>query len=245
MQANYKYKYAVVQDLYDTYVNADYDIKFWVSECKKSKEVLELTAGTGRVTIPLAKAGIEVTALDISKEVLTHLKAKAKRAKVKIKTIEADMRSFDLKRKFPLIIIPFQSIQELTSDHEACLRQVKKHLEDNGRFIVTMHNENRENRIAGKYVLPKSRKKILFSTKRTYNQKTQLGTAFQTYEEYDKKGNLISKKQFKNSYYVFRKGEFEALAKKCGFRIKNLYGDYSRREFEANSPFRIYELTKC
>ncbi len=239
---NYKHKYSVVKDLYDTYVNADYDLKFWLKECKK--EVLELTAGTGRVTIPLAKAGVKVTALDISKELLSNLKAKAKKAKVKINTIEADMRTFSLKRKFPLIIIPFQSIQELTNpeDQEACLRQVKKHLEDNGRFIVTMHN--REKRIMGKYVHPKSSKKIFFSAKRTFNQKTQVGTAFQTYEEYGKKGNLISKKIFKNNYYVFRKGEFESLAEKCGLKIKNIYGDYSKHRLNENSPFRIFELTK-
>lgn len=47
---------------------------------------------------------------------------------------------------------------------------------------------------------------------------------------------------FRNRYYVFRKNEFERLAKSTGFRVKNLYGDYPYVKFTEKSPFMIYEL---
>lgn len=49
---NYKNKYDVVSDIYDQYVDVDFDIPFWVGEARKVGEVLELTAGTGRITLP-------------------------------------------------------------------------------------------------------------------------------------------------------------------------------------------------
>jgi len=251
MKENYKKKYAIVSDLYDTYVNTDYDVDFWISECKKDKEVLELTSGTGRVTIPLAKAGIKVTAIDISKELLDQLKEKSKKEKLKIDIIEADIRTFSLNRKFQLIIIPFQSIQELTDpvDHEACFKQVFKHLDKNGRFIVTTHNfqqiiDLNILKFIAEYPHPKTKNKVLFYMTRTHNPKSQVGTAHQFYEEYDEKGNFLSKIFFRNSYYVFNKEEFEKLIAKCGFKIKNIYGDYFKNKYQDNSPFRIYELTK-
>lgn len=109
MKIDYKKKYSKVADFYDSYVTADYDIDFWIKECKKEKEVLELTAGSGRVTIPLAKSGVKVTAVDISKELIRVLRNKCKKEKLIVDIHEAGMRKFSLKRKFPLIIVPVHS----------------------------------------------------------------------------------------------------------------------------------------
>ena len=49
--------YDRIADLYDHYVTVDYDIQFWLDECRDVDEVLEVTAGTGRVTLPLLRAG--------------------------------------------------------------------------------------------------------------------------------------------------------------------------------------------
>ena len=56
--------------LYDYY---DVDIPFYVEESKKAgSPVLELACGTGRVTIPVAEAGIEVVGIDSSAAMLEH-----------------------------------------------------------------------------------------------------------------------------------------------------------------------------
>ena len=59
--------YDIVADIYDTYVPVDDDLDFFISETKKSPgEVLELMSGSGRVSIPLLKAGVKLTCVDIS-----------------------------------------------------------------------------------------------------------------------------------------------------------------------------------
>lgn len=55
----------------------------------KNKKVLDAGAGTGRLTKKLTDAGAEVTALDISPEMLTHLKRKCPSATM----VEGDMEA--------------------------------------------------------------------------------------------------------------------------------------------------------
>ena len=124
------------------------------------------------------------------------------------------MTKFNINKKFPLIIIPFQSIQELIKpeDQESCFIKVYKHLTENGRFIVTTHNNNQTSdlntlKLVGEFTNPKTKNKVLFYLARTTNSKKHTGTAYQLYEEYTNKSVLKSKKLFKNEYYIFEKGE--------------------------------------
>src|SRR5512141_863440 len=71
--------------------------------------ILELGVGTGRVAIPLAKDGRELVGIDRSAAMLARAAAKAKKAKVKLTLVEADMRTFALERTFPLVTIPFNT----------------------------------------------------------------------------------------------------------------------------------------
>jgi 2-polyprenyl-3-methyl-5-hydroxy-6-metoxy-1,4-benzoquinol methylase len=237
MVNSYKKKYSGVADLYDVYVDAGFDIPFWINESMKDGEVLELTSGTGRVTVPLARSGVKVTAVDISKDLLNILRKKVTRERLDIEIHEADMRQFNLRKKFPLIIIPFNSIQEIIDpeDHRAVFLRVKGHLKPGGRFFVTSNNVDLRHGD-----VPKS--PVREYTNPENGHKVQYWISYQNYREYDDNGNFVGRRLFKNRYYVFRKSELERLTKSTGFRVKNLYGDYSRGKFTKRSPFMIYEL---
>lgn len=250
MKNKYKNKYSGVADLYDIYVNVESDVKFWVSESKKDGEVLELASGTGRVTIPIAMAGVKVTAVDISSDLLAILREKTRKNRLGIEIHEADMRSFCLNRRFPLIILPFNSIQEVVDpeDHKAVFLRVKEHLKEGGRFIVTIHNPNPHRRNGSnekwvaEYTNPMNGHRILYSSWKKTDARNHIGVSYQTYKEYNEEGRFIGRRLFRNRYYVFQKGEFERLIKSVGFRVENLYGDYPHVKFTEDSPFRIYEL---
>ncbi len=54
------------------------DIPFYLNQVRKYGEpVLELACGTGRITIPLAEQGIQITGLDITDSMLAQAKKKA------------------------------------------------------------------------------------------------------------------------------------------------------------------------
>ncbi|MCH8868721.1 MAG: methyltransferase domain-containing protein [Chloroflexi bacterium] len=68
--------------LYDHYtLGLAGDTRFYVEEARKSTgRVLELACGTGRITIPLAQAGINVVGIDLSPSMLA-IAREARRAK--------------------------------------------------------------------------------------------------------------------------------------------------------------------
>jgi SAM-dependent methyltransferase len=71
--------------------------------------ILELGAGTGRVSLSLARDGYEVVALDRDPALLGALQERAAGSPVSV--VCADARDFDLGRTFALCLVPMQTIQ--------------------------------------------------------------------------------------------------------------------------------------
>jgi ubiquinone/menaquinone biosynthesis C-methylase UbiE len=101
---------------------------------------LEPTCGTGRMTIPLAKAGIRMVGVDISPAMLAV--GRERGAGLDIEWVEGDMRSFELGEQFGLAIIPVGSFQLLleVEDQLACLRCIHRHLAPGGRLAFEIEN---------------------------------------------------------------------------------------------------------
>lgn len=104
--------------------------------------VLELACGSGRFTIPLAHEGVNITGVDISEEMLDLAKRKISKDGGNIRFLQGDMRNFDLGEKFKLIFIPAQSLSHLYTrgEIEDCFRCVRRHLADEGRFLIELFN---------------------------------------------------------------------------------------------------------
>jgi predicted RNA methylase len=50
--------YAQVAELYDVYAQTEIDVPFFREAASGCRAVLELTCGTGRLSIPLLRAGV-------------------------------------------------------------------------------------------------------------------------------------------------------------------------------------------
>lgn len=127
--------------------NDDYalDIPFYVERAKRSGgPVLEIGCGTGRVTLPIAREGIEIVGLDVAPAMLARLRDKAANEGLPIALVEADCRDFTLGRPFPLIICPFSAMQHLQerASIESFLDRVRGHLAAGGNFIFDVFNPN-------------------------------------------------------------------------------------------------------
>ena len=106
------------------------DIEFYQLLARKGKQALEIGCGTGRVSIPLARAGIHITGIDNSEKMLAILKKKISNEKLnpRPELILTDMRTLNLNSQFPLIIIPFRSFLHNRSqdDQIKTLKNIKE-----------------------------------------------------------------------------------------------------------------------
>jgi SAM-dependent methyltransferase len=131
-------------ETYDTRtVSAPGEIDFYIDRARKSGgPVLELACGTGRVTWPLARAGISVVGLDLSVRMLEQAEGKRegepREVSERVGFVRGDMTDFDLGERFALAIIPFRAfLMLLTVEHQRkALGCIWRHLQPGGRLII-------------------------------------------------------------------------------------------------------------
>ena len=106
------------------------DLPFWLAlAAETGGPVLDIGAGTGRVTLALAAAGAAVVGLDIEPALLAALAHRGRA--LPVETVVADACTFELDRRFGLIVAPMQTLQ-LLDDRTAFLRRALVHLRPGG-----------------------------------------------------------------------------------------------------------------
>jgi SAM-dependent methyltransferase len=103
---------------------------------------LEIGAGTGRLTFPLAHSGISVVAVDVSPSMLALLRARLGEeppsVRARIRILQADVRTLTLRQSFDLIFVPFYTFNYLLTpaDQHAALERLSSLLAPGGRLLV-------------------------------------------------------------------------------------------------------------
>ncbi|MFJ6579171.1 daptide-type RiPP biosynthesis methyltransferase [Streptomyces sp. NPDC091368] len=105
--------------------------------------VLDLAAGSGRFTMPLLAIGREVTALDLSADMLALLRNQLDRTPASMRArctvVRGDMSRFALGRSFSHVLLGTTSLSLLNESGRAGLyRSVLAHLTEGGRFLLTV-----------------------------------------------------------------------------------------------------------
>jgi SAM-dependent methyltransferase len=115
------------------------DLPLWRALAERTGgPVLDVGAGTGRVTLALASCGVNVVALDVSAPLLAALACRA--AQLPVETVIADARDFRLDRRFALIVAPMQTLQlfEGREGRAAFLRCALEHLRPGGQLVAAL-----------------------------------------------------------------------------------------------------------
>lgn len=244
--------YAQVAELYDAYVQTEMDVPFFLEESRGCRSVLELTSGTGRLSLPLLRAGVRLDCLDSSPEMLAVLRRKLAAQGLAAAAFEMDMTTFTLPEHYDLIIIPFNAFAEIVDAEaqQAALARIRQHLAENGRLIVTLHNPavrlqgaDGQVRLRGQFPLPEGKGTLFLSSVERYDAATRLVSGAQFYEVYGTDGMMRSKRFAALRFFLHSAETFQALARAQGFRVAAVYGDYQKAAFdEEKSPFMIWVL---
>jgi SAM-dependent methyltransferase len=231
-------------ELYDfEYRRRRADVTFYRELAKRhlgtSGRVLELGAGSGRVTIPLARDGHSIVALDRSEPMLAKLRARvaALPAAVapRITAARADLRGFRVAGPaFPLAIAAFNVLEHLYTrgELEACLRTVAAHLAPGGAFafdvqmpdLAWLTRDPTRRWARTKFTDPSTKKQVIYSTNHDYDPVNQIALIRIFYEPADGRGPTRVVKLTQRKYFP---AELEALVAHAGFRVVGRYGDFS------------------
>ncbi len=242
--------YARIAGRYDALVVTEADIPFFVELAQQTTgPILELMAGSGRVTLPLLASGAEVVAVDYSPEMLALLREKVTQAGFQAAIHHMDIRRLALDQTFPLILIPFHAFPEITDpvDQQQALRAIRAHLAPGGQCIVTLHNPvirrrtiDGQLRLARRYHDEQGEVLVWLLEQDRGNELVEVNEFF---ESYDGDGRLREKVWSSVTFHLLAKAAFEALIQSVGFEVVDLYGDYAKAPFdEQSSPFMIWAL---
>ena len=251
-----------VSDFYDTMYNnlPRRDIEFFVEYSKNAGgKTLELGCGTGRVLIPTAVAGCEITGLDFSPYMLKKCREKltdrSKKVQSRVKLIQGDMTKFNTGEKYALATIPFRPFQHLitVTEQKACLECIYRHLVAKGKLVFDVFHTYLPRLVDTRYFMEMEVGPTMELPDGRIVKRTNRTAAFHHAEQYNdielifyvdypdgRKERLVH--AFPMRY--FYRYEIEHLLSLCGFKILEFYGDFDRSDFSDESPEMIFVAEK-
>ena len=107
---------------------------------EKGGNCLDLGCGTGRVLMPLARQGIDITGLDSSQFMVEECRSRVAAEQFTAEILHDDMRAFDLGRQFNLVIMPGATFQLLDerADAMSVLERARAHLSPGGLMVMSL-----------------------------------------------------------------------------------------------------------
>ncbi|HSD89319.1 MAG TPA: methyltransferase domain-containing protein [Kofleriaceae bacterium] len=212
--------------------------------------ILELGAGSGRVTVQLARAGFEVVAVDTSPAMLAKLRSRVaalpRAVSRRITVVQGDLRSFDVKQTFPLVIAVFNVLEHLYTrvEVDACLRRVVAQLAPGGAFafdvqlpdLAWLIRDPTKRWARTRFTDPTTGRAMFYSTNHDYDPIGQIALIRLYYEPVDGKGPT---KIVKLSQRKFFPAELEALVAHAGLRMVERYGDFGWRALDATAESQV------
>lgn len=110
-----------------------------------SSRILETACGTGRITLPLARAGYDVVALDTSEEMLEAAGEKLRENALSAHLVCADMRDFCMPRPVGAVVSACDGVNYLTGDGDArrFFEQCAKNLTPGGALLFDISSHKK------------------------------------------------------------------------------------------------------
>lgn len=229
----------------------DDDIDFYLNLAKRTgSPILELGVGTGRVALPLAKAGFQVTGIDISEAMLAAARKKldgavGKRARL----VEGDLRHLALDEQYALAISAIGSFMHLLTPAEQlqALEGVHRHLKPQGLLVVDLPRPDTEawsmahQELLLEWIKPNPWGEGTIAKLSSYSlelpRQRQHITYF--YDEVAPSGALRRTVVSFTLRYTFP-FEMELLLHRCGYTLEAVYGSYELEEFGQESSRMIF-----
>lgn len=207
--------------------------------------ILDAMCGTGRVIVPLAQAGFRTAGLDIALEMIRAVERKTAALKLadRVRAVQGDIRSFDLRTQFGLALVPLNSLMHLetVADQLAALQALRRHLAPGGVLVLDLFNPDPRELMADQGVLVHER---TFQTEagnlvqkfvlRRTDWAEQRQTVEFIYDELNADGQVLRRALPFVMRWLYR-FELEHLLARAGLVVEGVYGDYDLEPYTSAS----------
>jgi cyclopropane fatty-acyl-phospholipid synthase-like methyltransferase len=206
-------------------------------EISNGAKILDMACGAGRHAIILARKNFNVTAVDLSENLISISRQSAQNENLNINFVQSDIRNFNSNNKFDLVINLFTSFGYFETDEEnfSVLKKAYSLLVDDGFFVLDFFNSQ---------FLKKNL--VEFSEENLDNAEIH---------QYRKiKDNRVTKKivitkdgilsTYEESVRMFTEDELVDAIQNIGFDIYKTFGDFLGNEFDNLSSPRLILICK-
>ena len=253
--------YEIWAEWYDIAYRADGDrgVDFHVELARASGgPVLEIGVGTGRLAIPALEAGIDVVGIDLNQPMLDEARRKYEAlddTAGSLELVQADMRTLDLGRTFPLVAAPARVLLlALTpEEQQETFHRLAAHLAPGGIFYFNMFTPNpdlisddsRSPHLFGDAIRPETGNRVLMWNVNRFDTVAQTNHGLQIFEEIDQRGETVRKVTLDVVIRYLYPSEIHEMAANAGLEVEVIYGDFDRTLFTEDSSEQIFICRKA
>jgi SAM-dependent methyltransferase len=230
------------------YIHIRADVPYYARVAGETKgAILELACGTGRLTIPMVRAGGTVHGIDRAPGMIAR--AEEKRAALpsfqreRLSFEVADMRTLRMERKFEAVVLGFNTLMHMISDDDlsAALETVRLHLLSGGRFYFDLHTpfpelltrDPTKRYDPQEMIDPHGGERYVVTESNEYDARTQINRMYFFYQRVDRNGSPQgSEKRAVLLLRVIFPRELDRWLHTHGFEV---VGDWD--DFECKNPF--------
>lgn len=246
---------AHLYDLFDTKENID----FFYHYAAESGEILDVGAGTGRIALPLARRGIDVTCVEPSPAMRREFRRKLEQEpefgtrtsrpplmRERINLVAGGATTFDLGRTFPAAFLS-GSFDHLLDDEErlVALQNLHRHLRVGGVLVFDLFlGLMKDSPLSPAGTVSTSTGEI----RRFVGGRVLPGQRKETllvFEVYEASGYaLVERIEERSLVGLTTREAVHNLLKKVGFEVRQEWGDYDFTPYSVGEPLLIIEAVK-
>ena len=234
--------YDLLMDDFDYPAWAQYYLKLLETAGVRPKTMAECACGTGSMTIPFAEAGIRVTGVDLSGEMLEIAAEKARRAGVRPMFVRQDMAKLTLPRPADALVCACDGVNYLLSDEQVdgFFRAAHRAIRPGGALAFDVSSEYKLEKVLGNGFFGEERDEVAYLWANAYDPQTRIVQMDLTFFCREESG-LYRRFAETHRQRAHRPEELTARLREAGFGQIKVFGD---RTFEPPKPdeMRIHFL---